>query len=68
MELADLEKEYLLILARLNLLQFDKNSSAVVGKEKVENIENSFMSGNQRLTQNWYPSSEYNMQTKSLCI
>ena len=41
-ELADLEKEYLLILARLNLLQFDKDSSAVVGKKKIENYPEQF--------------------------
>ena len=30
-ELSDLEKEYLLIVARLNLVQFDKNSSTALG-------------------------------------
>jgi len=29
-ELSDLEKEYLLVVARLNLLQFDKNASTVI--------------------------------------
>ena len=30
-ELADLEKEYLLLVARLNLVQFDKNTSTAIG-------------------------------------
>ena len=34
-ELSDLEKEYLLIVARLNLLQFDKCTATVIGMNLI---------------------------------